>query len=81
RGILHTAGDRAAPSLTDVAVIWRAGSDGPGGQYGATIAFAPDGKSLFLTSGERQRFSPAQDPEQALGKILRLTLDGKAWPG
>ncbi len=70
-----------AARLTDQAVIWRAGSDGPGGQYGATIAFAPDGKSLFLSSGERQRFTPAQDPQQALGKILHLTLDGKAWPG
>jgi glucose/arabinose dehydrogenase len=67
--------------LRDQRVIWRAGSDGPGGQFGAVIAFAPDGKSLFLTSGERQRFTPAQDPEQALGKILRLTLDGAAWPG
>ena len=78
-GVLDAAGN--APALRDVRVIWRAGSDGPGGQFGATIAFAPDGRSLFLTSGERQRFSPAQDPEQALGKILRLTLDGKAWPG
>ena len=67
--------------LRDGQVIWRAGSDGPGGQFGATIAFAPDGKSLFLSSGERQRFTPAQDPEQLLGKIVRLTLDGKAWPG
>ena len=67
--------------LRDQRVILRAGSDGPGGQFGAIIAFAPDGKSLFLTSGERQRFTPAQDPQQALGKILRLTLDGKAWPG
>lgn len=63
------------------AVVWRSGASGPGGQFGATIAFAPDGASLFLSSGERQRFSPAQDPQQRLGKILRLTLDGKAWPG
>ncbi len=42
-----------------------------------TIAFAPDGQSLFLSSGERQRFTPAQDPDQALGKILHLTLDGQ----
>jgi len=70
-------GDR----LSGQQVIWRAGSDGPGGQFGAVIAFAPDGKSLYLTSGERQRFTPAQDPAQALGKILRLTLDGTAWPG
>jgi aldose sugar dehydrogenase len=70
-----------APRLADARVIWRSGSNGPGGQFGATIAFAPDGKSLFLASGERQRFTPAQDPEQALGKILRLTPDGAAWPG
>ncbi len=68
-------------SLTGVRVLWRSGSNGPGGQFGANIRFAPDGKSLFLSSGERQRFTPAQDPNQALGKILRLTLDGKAWPG
>ncbi|TPG13711.1 PQQ-dependent sugar dehydrogenase [Sphingomonas oligophenolica] len=65
-------------SLEGVQVIWRSGSNGPGGQFGSVIAFAPDGKSLFLTSGERQRFTPAQDPGQALGKIVHLTLDGKA---
>jgi glucose/arabinose dehydrogenase len=73
--------DGATPSLTNPQVLWRAGSDGKGGQFGAVIAFAPDGKSLFLTSGERQRFTPAQDPNQALGKILHLTLDGKPAPG
>ena len=68
-------------TLDRVAVIWRSGSNGPGGQFGATIAFAPDGRSLFLSSGERQRFSPAQDSAQALGKIVHLTLDGRAAPG
>ncbi len=68
-------------ALKDVKVIWRSGSQGPGGQFGANILFSPDGKYLFLSSGERQRFTPAQDPKQALGKILRLTLDGKAAPG
>ncbi len=67
--------------LGNLAVIWRSGSNGPGGQFGSIITFSPDGKYLFLTSGERQRFTPAQDPRQALGKILRLTLDGKAAPG
>lgn len=70
-----------AGTLRDAAVLFRAGADGKGGQFGAVIAFAPDGKSLFLSSGERQRFTPAQDPNQALGKILHLTLDGKPWPG
>ncbi|MDB5679561.1 PQQ-dependent sugar dehydrogenase, partial [Sphingomonas bacterium] len=74
----------AAPcgaSLKNLQVIWRAGSNGPGGQFGANILFSPDGQYLFLSSGERQRFTPAQDPKQALGKVLRLTLDGKAAPG
>ena len=71
----------AQASLEGFRVLWRSGMNGVGGQFGANIAFAPDGKSLFLSSGERQRFTPAQDPEQRLGKILRLTLDGKAWPG
>ena len=66
----------AAPALSGQQVIWRAGSPGKGGQFGAVIAFAPDGKSLFLASGERQRFTPAQDADQALGKIVHLTLDG-----
>ncbi|MGZ5987233.1 MAG: PQQ-dependent sugar dehydrogenase [Caulobacteraceae bacterium] len=67
-------------SLDDLKVLWRDGEGGEGGQFGGQIAFAPDGKSLFLTSGDRQRFTPAQDPNQPLGKILHLTLDGKPSP-
>ena len=73
--------DDGAKRLAKTEVIWRSGSNGPGGQFGANILFSPDGQYLFLSSGERQRFTPAQDPKQALGKILRLTLDGKAAPG
>jgi glucose/arabinose dehydrogenase len=62
-------------------VIWRDGERGDGGQFGAEVAFSPDGKYLFLSSGDRQRMTPAQDPNQPLGKILRLTLDGKPAPG
>jgi aldose sugar dehydrogenase len=57
------------------------GERGEGGQFGAQIAFSPDGKFLYLTVGDRQRMTPAQDPDQPLGKILRLTLDGKPAPG
>ncbi len=72
---------KGGASLDGLRVIWRDGEGGQGGQFGAQIAFAPDGQSLFLTVGERQRFTPAQDPNQPLGKILHLTLDGRPAPG
>jgi aldose sugar dehydrogenase len=68
-------------SLEDLKVIWRDGERGKGGQFGAAIAFSPDAKYLYLTVGDRQRMTPAQDPNQPLGKILRLTLDGKPAKG
>ena len=68
-------------SLDGLQVIWRDGERGRGGQFGAAIAFSPDGQWLYLAVGERQRMTPAQDPNQPLGKILRLTLDGKPAPG
>jgi glucose/arabinose dehydrogenase len=68
-------------SLEDLKVIWRDGERGKGGQFGAQIAFSPNGHYLFLTVGDRQRMTPAQDPNQPLGKILRLTLDGKPAKG
>src|ERR1700690_2575763 len=67
--------------LENFEVLWRQLPRGKGGQEGAQIAFSPDGQFLFLTVGDRQRFTPAQDPNQELGKILRLTLDGKPAPG
>jgi glucose/arabinose dehydrogenase len=68
-------------SLDGLQVLWRQMPKGRGGQFGAQIAFSPDGRYLFLTVGDRQRMTPAQDPNQELGKILRLTLDGKPAPG
>lgn len=67
--------------LDGLEVIWRQMPKGRGGQPGGIIAFAPDGKSLFLTSGDRMRPDTAQNPDLALGKVLHLTLDGKAAPG
>lgn len=73
--------DAAGGYLEGRTVIWHDPAGGEGGQFGGIIAFAPDGKSLFLSLGERQRFTPAQDPNQPIGKILHLTLDGKPAPG
>ena len=73
--------DGGAARLDGLQVLWQDPAGGQGGQFGGRVAFAPDGQSLFLSSGERQRFTPAQDPNQPLGKILHLTLDGKPAPG
>jgi glucose/arabinose dehydrogenase len=79
RGQLVLDGDRAR--IDGLQVLWRDLPRGRGGQPGGQIAFSPDGNFLFLTVGERQRMTPAQDPNTELGKILRLTLDGKPAPG
>jgi glucose/arabinose dehydrogenase len=86
RGKLVIAqGGRGGPGinarLQNFEVLWRQLPTGKGGQAGGQIAFSPDGQYLFLTVGDRQRFTPAQDPNQPEGKILRLTLDGKPAPG
>lgn len=76
---LAATGDTA--SLEGLQVIWRDGARGRGGQFGAAVAFSPDNRFLYLAVGDRQRMTPAQDPNSPLGKILRLTLDGKPAPG
>jgi glucose/arabinose dehydrogenase len=68
-------------SFDGLQVLWRDMPKGRGGQFGAQIAFSPDGQYLFLSVGDRQRMAPAQDPDTEVGKILRLTLDGKPAPG
>jgi aldose sugar dehydrogenase len=64
------------PALTDVQVIWRQEPKVSGqGHYGHRLAFGPDGM-LYISSGDRQKFDPAQDLNQNLGKIVRLTDGG-----
>lgn len=80
RGTLGNEGGK--PALTGVTELFRATPFVSGnGHYSGRIAFSPDGKYLFFTNGERQKFDPAQDPKATLGKVLRLTLDGKPAPG
>ena len=63
-------------ALSDLTVIWRQVPKIDGnGHYGHRIAFGPDGH-LWITSGERQQFTPAQDMQSNLGKIVRLHDDG-----
>ena len=63
-------------ALSELRVIWRQVPKVDGrGHYGHRIAFGPDGK-LWISSGERQHFDPAQDMRSNLGKVLRLNDDG-----
>ncbi len=78
RAKLNTAGNQVR--LDNLEVLWHQMPKGKGGQEGAQVAFAPDGQSLYMTVGDRQRFTPAQDPDQPEGKVLHLTLDGKPAP-
>ncbi|WP_394221319.1 PQQ-dependent sugar dehydrogenase [Alteromonas gracilis] len=63
-------------SLSDRKLIWRQSPKMIGnGHYSHRMAFSPDGH-LFITSGERQKFTPAQNMAMNLGKIVRLNADG-----
>jgi glucose/arabinose dehydrogenase len=76
KGLAVARGKLAGNRLEDVTVIWRQEPKQIGrGHFGGRLLFAPDGK-LFVTSGDRQRFEPAQDMTSNLGKIVRINPDG-----
>lgn len=66
--------------LEDVQKLYRAHPLKSGGHYAGRIAFSGDGH-LFFAMGDRQKFTPAQQPDGVLGKIVRLTAEGKPAPG
>ena len=66
----------AKPKLKNIEVIWRQAPKVPGnGHYSYRLAFSPDGR-LFITSGDRQKQTPAQSWTQDLGKVIRINADG-----
>jgi len=69
------------PKLTEIKQIWQQVPKVSGqGHYGHRMLFGTDGK-LWVSSGERQKFDPAQNMKSNLGKILRLNEDGTAAVG
>lgn len=71
-----------ASRLEGMSVIWRQTPKTSGsGHFSHRMAFSPDGRYLFVSSGDRQKMDPAQDLSSGLGKILRLTPDGTAAEG
>ena len=62
--------------IEQLQTIWRqVPKQTSGGHFGYRIAFDRDGM-LWISSGERQKFDPAQDMQSNLGKMIRLRDDG-----
>jgi glucose/arabinose dehydrogenase len=62
--------------LSGLQVIWRQTPKQIGrGHFGHRLVFGNDG-TLFITSGDRMRFDPAQDLNGNLGKVVRINADG-----
>jgi aldose sugar dehydrogenase len=80
RAKLVAAGDGAR--LEDTQVIFRQEpAYASSHHFGSRLVFMPDG-SLFVTAGERfSQRDEAQNPSNHIGKLMRLQLDGSAYPG
>ena len=76
RGTL-VCGEADACAIEGLKVIWRQTPKVSGrGHYSHRISVSPDGRYLFIASGDRQKQDPAQDTSNTLGSIVRLNLDG-----
>jgi glucose/arabinose dehydrogenase len=67
--------DAGAPRLEGLQVIWRQDKVDGRFHHGHRLAFSRDGH-LFITSGDRMKFDPAQDLSSNIGKVVRLRDDG-----
>ena len=68
--------DQAQPQLDNITTIWKQVPKVRGqGHYAHRVLFDGFGK-LWISSGERQKFDPAQDLTSNLGKIIRINDDG-----
>lgn len=74
RGKLDETGAR--PKLVDKKVIWRQYPKMLGGGHFGHRMYFDNNDQLFITSGDRQKFTPAQDMQSNVGKVLRLNDDG-----
>ncbi|KAL2208158.1 soluble quino protein glucose dehydrogenase [Sarocladium strictum] len=71
-----TLNQNGGGALQNIEVIWRQSPPvASNGQFALRILFDNDG-FLWITSGERQLATPAQDMSGNMGKIIRLNDDG-----
>jgi glucose/arabinose dehydrogenase len=76
RGRLNDAGT----ALETFSVIFRQQPAVSGGNhFGSRLAFTRDGK-LFISTGDRFKFDPAQDLSSHIGKLIRVNPDGSVPP-
>ena len=69
--------DAGQPSLQAITPIWQQTPKmKEQGHYSHRLLLSPDEQYLYISSGERQEKTPAQDMSGNLGKIIRLNLDG-----
>ncbi|MGO2278487.1 MULTISPECIES: PQQ-dependent sugar dehydrogenase [unclassified Psychrobacter] len=69
--------ESATPTLQNITPIWQQSPKVTGqGHYSHRLLFSPDGRYLYISSGERQEKTPAQDMSVNLGKVIRLNADG-----
>ncbi len=81
-GRARLADEGGDAALEDLEVLWRQSPKVSGdGHFSHRIAFDPDGEHMYVSSGDRQKLTPAQDTSNTLGTIVRLTLDGDPAPG
>lgn len=68
-------------TIEGLSVIWRQVPKVTGrGHFSHRLLISPDEQYLYVSSGDRQKFTPAQDLSTNLGKVLRLNLDGTPAP-
>lgn len=79
RGTLEVDAAAGQARLQDLEVLWEQSPAGGDGHYSLRLLI--QGEHLFVTSGDRQQFTPAQKTITNLGAVLRLTLDGEPAPG
>lgn len=78
RGMLEVDAAAGQARLQDLEVLWEQSPAGGDGHFSLRLLIQSD--YLFVTSGDRQQFTPAQETTTNLGAVLRLTLDGEPAP-
>ncbi len=70
--------DAESGTVQDLEIIWEQDPASGDGHFALRMVVLDD--FLYVTSGDRQELTPAQDTSNNIGAIVRLTLDGEPAP-